>query len=271
MEKFKKFLKKLTLFDIGILLVVVVLGGSLYAFFKRSVDEVQIRVKVTDQDVLYAKTYPAQWYAQRIQVGDTEKDALGRVLSEIVGVERFNVSSDKQAVYVDIKLNAVFDKRKGVYFSRGKSLVFGMPIRFNFSRVTFDGIVTEFPGSDGGKGLVTGKATLYTKGRSNEPEIVNAVKKGDKMYDSNGVLLAEVTEVLVKPADKVVQNDAGDVLLRQDPYFKDIYMTVEVQTKKLNGDIFVFDDMPLRVGIVAPLNFEKVSLFPLVTDFSLGE
>lgn len=260
------FWKKLTLLDKALLLFIVLFGVMFFFFFYRKGEFISIRVKVTNQDVLNPIAEPQNWYANRFEVGDVELDALGKINTELIGVERFNISSKTQAVYLDLRIKAVYDSRTKLYSARGKTLVFGTPLRFYLSKVTFDGLVTEFPGSESQRDLKIGKTQVVTLGRNVEPAIAAAVKIGDKIYDSNGVLLAEVTHVDVRPAEEVTTTDQGNLLLRYNPLYKDLIVTITVRTKNTNGETFVFDNLPLKVGEVLPLNFEHVSIFPLITS-----
>lgn len=271
MKIFRRLIKKLTYFDFALIALVVVLFLGFFFFFYRKAEYINIRVKVTDQDVLYAQTQPATWYANRFEMGDVEIDALGRVISEIIGVERFNVTADRKAVYLDLRVRATYDTRTKLYSARGKPLIFGTPVRFNFSKVTFDGIVTEFPNSESQKNLSiteTKVAALLRGIRPEEtpiePAIIEAVKKGDKVYDSNGNVLAEVLDITIRPAERVAQTDRGELLLRYDPLYKDALLTLNIRTKILDKEAFMFDNIPLKVGEWVPLNFEHVSLWPQI-------
>ena len=265
--KFLGFIRsRLSYFDIGIIMSLIILGLGFFFFFYRKPEYVDIRVKVTDQDVLYASTLPQTWYANRFEIGDSERDALGREIANITGIEKFNVDSDRKAVYLDIKVRATYDTRTKLYSARGKTLIFGAPVRFNFSKVTFDGIVTEFPGSDFQKNLKVGTSLVTALSRGVEPFLTEAIQKGDKIFDSNGVLLAEVNNIVVRPAERVTQTSSGSLLLRSDPLYKDIILTATIRTKTIYGETFIFDNLPLRIAEIVPLNFNQVSIFPTILE-----
>jgi len=271
MKAIKRVLKKLTYFDIALIILLATLFLGFFFFFYRKAEYVNILVKVTDQEVLYARTLPAVWYANQFVVGDIERDALGRVISEIVGIERFNVKSDKKAVYLDLRVRATYDTRTKLYSARGRPLIFGTPVRFNFSKVTFDGIVTEFPNSEaqGDLEVTNTKMTALLRGikpKETEPAVLEAVKVGDKIYDSNGNVLAEVLDLEIRPAERVTQTSWGELLLRYDPLYKDALFTLNVRTKILDNEAFMFDNLPLKIGEEVPLNFEDVSLFPVIIE-----
>jgi len=54
MKAIKKLLQSLTYFDIGVILVLAILSIAFFSFFYRKAEYVNIRVKVTDKEVLYA-------------------------------------------------------------------------------------------------------------------------------------------------------------------------------------------------------------------------
>jgi len=272
----QKLLRKISVFDFVLLCIGVFLFFGFFFFFYRKAEYVNIRVKVTDQDVLYAKTQPETWYANRFEVGDVERDTLGRVISEIVGVERFNVTSRLKAVYLDLKVRATYDTRTKLYSARGKPLIFGTPVRFNFSTITFDGIVTEFPKSEYQKNLRVENMKVVVlqrwirpdgvTGVTVEPTTIQSIKKGDKIYNSSGEVLAEVLEVKIRQAERTVETDKGELLLRYDPIYKDGIYTLNIRARVFNDEPFVFDNIPVKLGEVLPLNFPDVSLFPVIVE-----
>lgn len=264
------FKNKITYFDIilGVIFVIVTLG--IFLFLYRKNEYVNIRVKITDQDVLYANTNPQSWYANRFDIGDTEKDELGRVTAEIIGVQTFDTTESTKAVYLDIKIKAVYDRRTQTYSAKGTTLVFGSTIRFYFSKVSFNALITESPGTLNQKGLIIEDRiiTVLERGPSLiepiEPKVLEKIRKGDTVMDSNGNVLARVANITLRSGQRVTQNDSGSLLLRQDPYYKDAIITLVVSTKKYKGESFVFDNVPLKLGVTLPLNFSYESIYPVI-------
>jgi hypothetical protein len=262
----KKFLSKISIFDFILLSVVALFAVLFFVFFHRKAEFVNIRVSVTDRDVLYAQVKPKSWYAGQFQVGDVEKDTIGQPIAEIVNVETFNVTAEEKAVYLDIKVKATYDSRTQQYSSRGRVLNFGAPMRFNFSKVTFDGIVTDFPGSDTDKNVQKGQTVFEGIVRAIEPSLAASIKKGDQVVDSNQHVLAEVTNVEVRPAEKVTPTAQGELLLKKDPLYKDVLITVRVETKFFAHELYAFDFFPVKIGQKIPLNFKEKSILPTITN-----
>jgi hypothetical protein len=266
-SKLLKFKNKIGYFDILLGVAFLVIVFVFYLFFYRKVQYVNIRVKVTDQNVLYAGTNPKTWYANRFEVGDSELDELGNVISKITNIKSFNMSADSKAVYLDIKIKAVYDRRTQLYSAKGTNLSFGNVIKFNFPNVTFSGLVTESPNTINQKDLVIEKkrVTLLQRGGF-EPQVLEKIQKGDKITDSEGNVLLEVIDTVVKPAQQITQNDQGDLLIKYNPYYKDMVITTDVAIKKYRGDDFAFDNIPLRLGYSLPLNFSYTSIWPIIVD-----
>ena len=268
MKIIKGLLKNFSWFDYSALLVILIVALVVFFFFYRKSEYVDIRIKVTDQNVLYAWNYPQNWYANSFKKGDVERDVLGRVITEIKNVESFNIDDLRKAVYLDLRVRATYDSRTKLYSARGKALNFGSPVRFSLSGVTFDGIVTEFPNSELQENLIidSKKVDVLVRGIQEtekgkefvEPEVVDSIKVGDKIVDSNSRLLAEVLEIETNLAERVTEDDRGNLLLRHDPFYKDALITLNLRAKTVNNESYVFDDFPLRLGKEVELTFSDV-------------
>lgn len=269
MKRLKKILKNFSWFDYSALLVVLIVALIAFFFFYRKREYVDIRVKITDQNVLYAENRPQNWYADRFKEGDVERDVLGRVITEIKNVERYSIDNFEKAVYLDLKVAATYDSRTKTYSARGKTLNFGSPVRFNLSRISFDGLVTETPNSQYQDNLTISRKKADVRVRAIqekdeggidyvEPESLQSIEAGDKITSSNGEVLAEVVDIRVTPAERVVQDDRGNLYLRYDPIYKDALITLDLRAKTLGDETYVFDNFPLRLDSEIGLAFPKV-------------
>lgn len=273
----KKLINKIRPLDLLIGGFFVIVGISLLLLFHRTNVYVDIRVRVTDQDVLYANTNPKTWYANRFVVGDTEKNELGQVVGKITNVETFSISPDSKVVFLDINLKANYNKRTGTYTVGGTNLIFGNTLRFNFSDIFFNGIITEAPGAKNQVGYSEEQKTItlivrgYPKSladnyRGVEPQVLEKIRKGDIITNSNGIVLATVEDIVLTPALRIVQTSDGKLFRNQDPYYKDATITMNIKVKKYNEDEFVFDIVPFKIGTEIPLNFNEVSIWPLLVE-----
>ncbi|MGD9129357.1 MAG: DUF4330 family protein [Candidatus Woesebacteria bacterium] len=263
--------KNISIFDLLVFSVLLLAIAFFFFFFYRKAEYINIRIKVTDRDILYARNQPTAWYANQFKKGVMERDAVGRIISEVTNVERFAINANTKAVYLDLKVRATYDSRTKSYTVRGKKMVFGAPMRFNLDDITFDGFVVDFPGMYQQGDVSQKKVIVEVLAREIEPELIGAIQIGDKIVNSNDELLAEVLDIQVSPAEQVVTTDRGDMLLRYDPLYKDLRMTVAVRVIESQNDLFVFDNLPLKIGEQIPLNFEKISFLPLVVDYKVED
>lgn len=215
---------------------------------------------------MYANSRPAIWYANQFNVGDNELDSLGRKITEIVGMEKFDVSAEKQALYLDINIKSGYDTRTKTYFVKGKNITYGTPLTFNLRNVTFSGIITEFPNMNKSDVKIR-TAVIQAIGERLEPIIVNSVHTGDKIYDSNGTLLAEIIKAEVKPSKTITTDNYGNLLLKDNPIFRDLIVTARVRTKTVKSNNFIFDQDIIKIGETLPLNFNNISVFLMITGF----
>lgn len=272
----KNFKKKIRPLDLLIGGFFIIIGVSLYILFHRTNEYVDIRVRVTDQDVLYANTNPKNWYANHFEVGDTEKNELGQVVSKITNIETFSISPDTKVVYLDINIKANYNKRTNTYTVKGTNLIFGNSLRFNFSKVFFNGIITESPNnnlegySEKQRTIVLIRRAVLQYGNFSyggiEPQVFGKIKKGDTITNSNGVVLATVEDIVLTPALRITQTSQGNILASRDPYYKDATITMNIKVKEYKSDEYVFDMIPLKIGMEIPLNFKNVSVWPTLIE-----
>lgn len=275
MAKWLGKLKKISIIDaVAIAICIVVLSAG-YFMFKRKVEPIIMRVKITDDNALYAKTLPGEEFANSFIVGDTEKDEAGRVVSEITSVDAYKVKSDQTVVYLNIKTNAVYNPNNNTYTIQGKNVAFGETFLFSLSKVKFRGLVVDFPGFRD-QGVVKQTKTIvlaqlrdssrfYSDTYGVAPYLANAVKKNDAVTNSKREVLLKVLDVSVKPAMRTITNNAR-TYQALDPELKDVFYTIELTTKQLNGQVYMFDYQPVIIGALVPINLPTVSVFPTIIE-----
>jgi len=272
----KKILGGLALTDWIFVCFGAVLLLSFYLFFRREVIFITARFKVTDENILYAKTTPNNEFTTSFMVGDTERDELGRVVSEIIGVESYKTVPEQHVVYLDIKLKSVYNPRKKQYSVRGKNIIFGESFTFSFTKVRFKALVVDFPGFRDPQGIKFKKTIVKTQLRYDSrgfsdvygvPNFVAAaVKKGDIVTDSKDNVLIKILDVSIQSAKRLVVSSSGQPFLVDDPYLKDVYYTIELATKEVDGKTYMFDYIPVLINTAVPINMNTVSIWPTITE-----
>ncbi|MBW7955198.1 hypothetical protein H3C66_00530 [Patescibacteria group bacterium] len=269
MKKLLKKIPKIHWFDavIGITVVVVLVG--FFLFFYRRAQYIDIRVKVTDQEVLSAYREPRNIYAWQFHVGDFERDVIGRIVTEITNVESFSVTPETKTVYLTLRVRATYDTRTQTYSARGKTLMYGTPMRFNLNNVTFDGFVIDAPNIVK-LNVEDRMVRVKTIGRGVEPSLARKIKVGDAMYDSHGNVIMKVTDVKVTQAKQITEDYLGNFHVRYNPLYQDIAMEMEVAVKRVNGkDIVMLDNYRVSINAGLPFTTETYSIYPMIEDIEL--
>ena len=263
MKKLLSELKKINPFDMFMIIVSISILVGFFFFFYRRAEYITIRVKVTNQEVLYATMLPKNSYARHFSKGDVERDAVGRIITEVLDVESYPVNQENHVVYLSLKVRSTYDTRTQTYSARGKTLMYGTPIRFNLNSVTFDGFVTQVPNTS-----VSHKKKVMrvqAVSRYMEPSISEAVKAGDTIINSRNEVLIKITNVRIEPAMQITTNVSGDLLERKNPYFKDIYVDMEVLVDEFNNnDIIMLDEIKFQVGAVIPFSNNDYTIYPMI-------
>ena len=210
-KKFKELIKRFTWFDYLVFSLTILLLFGSFLFFFRKRELIDIKVKVTDKEVLYSWSYPQNWYADAFKIGDEERDTLGRKSVVIKDVETFNINEQMKAVYLDLSVEAVYDSRAKRYVFQGRPLSVGTTIPFSLSDVTFDGLVIGVLNT----GLDNNSTTEYKTVKAiirgvdedavnYEPKVLESLSVGDKVTSSKGITLVELIGLKLEPAERSV-------------------------------------------------------------------
>ncbi len=271
----RRFIKQLTVLDYGLFLVVIT-GMIFFLFFlKRENIFIDVKFKITDPDVLYMNTRTLDEYAVSFVIGDKELNELGQTIAEIIKVDTYRTNTDRQVVYLTMRIKANYSPRKKLYSIKGRPVVVGQSFTYTLTKVKFEGIVVDFPGFTAANKTFD-KKTVKTQIRDSSREysdtygvpsyIAYAVKAGDQVKDSQGNVLAKVLQVDVLPAKRTVLSADNRTLVVNDPELKDVFYTLELSVYKDKDRLFMFDYLPVYIGQVLPLNFPSISIWPTIIE-----
>lgn len=266
-------IKKIPLIDLAFLVISSVLILVFLLFFKRKTELIDVQFKVTDENILYAQTIPGEDYANSFAVDDGEWSNFGIKNATFIKVEKIDARVNKKIILVTIRLKATFDRQKNQYFYKGKPIIYGQPIQFEFSKVKFSGLVINFPGFDQTQEEKQIQVEAQIRESKREfsdvygvPEYVaRNLKINDQIVDNNGKVLAKILEVKTEPAQRMVITAQGEAKLIRDPLLKDVKLLLELTVTPIDERDFIFDT-PVLIGTEIPLNFDQLSVMATVTD-----
>lgn len=273
-EKSTSYLRNLKFFDFLVISLFIVLGISFFFFFFRQSKYITVKLKITEKNVLYAYSAPPSWFVYLFKEGMKERDGLGRVNAEVLDVYFYDTTPANKAVYLTLKLRATYSSRSRGYKYKGKVVAAGEGLRINLEKILAEGLIVEVEGMESPfeevhlqvKAQIVEIDRVFSETTGTEAYIADAIRVGDKVFDSSGRFMAEVMEKKVQPAQKNTFDDKGNVYQRFDPRKKDIFLTLKVRAKKINNEFYFFDDVRIKVSGDLPFHFKDISIYPVVTE-----
>lgn len=266
--------------DIVIFGIVICLGIFVaYTFFRKST-YVVATVKVGSESVLWwDKGSTNAWFHQYFREGNKELDGFGGVVAEVLHVRSYDTAPNQKAVYVTVRLKVVFNRASDQFTFRGKPVLIGSTVRLHLDRLLAEGLVTAIEGVENQttfhKTIVEAKLiennAVYLGTEGVNIYRAEALNVGDEIKDSQNNTVIKILQKRVEDAETVVTTSNGLLLKQRHPVKKDVYYRLEVNAQQIGDRYYVFDDVPLLVGEVIPLNIETAFLTPVVTSIRVDD
>lgn len=271
----KKIIKNLGVFDyllIGVFIVGVVVFA--YIFFRKS-SYITVTVKAGEDNVTWGSASSKSWFSQLFYKGMREKDGIGRTQAEVLDVFSYDTEANRKALYIKVKLKSVYSKASGQYTYKGKPVLVGGTVKLLLNNINFEGLIVNIEGMKDPRERVKLRIEsrldgygLYQDSIGALPYLIDSIKAGDRVYDSNGNTIIFVENKRVEESKRLVTTSDGRVLVKTNPLLKDMYITAIVDSTKVGGRYFIFDDITLSIGWGLPINLPFVAIYPTITKIT---
>jgi len=270
---------KLNIFD---LLVIVV--GFFVLFFlllnriQRKEQWLDVRISVENSDWWYQGSAPKFWYASDLKAGDVAKNSYGSKVAEVVNIENLDIGGPYRNIYVNLKLRVIFDKNRNQFLYEYKPLTIGSAVVLNFSNQQLKGLVIGM-----GQETInyryktvrlqkksfqnitsaitnTNSVTSSVTNKPITPEFSNKIKVGDKSFDNNNELIAEILNIKKEISSYYEFSDIrGTNIKTYNPLYRDLEVTLKLRMYNNSGlDFFI--QAPIKVGSEIWVQFPEYSL-----------
>ena len=283
MKNIIKKIKHLGVFDIVfIALAVTSIVFFAYVFFRKST-YITVNIKVGEENIRYEPwiidTGTRVWFAQLFYEGMKETDGLGRIMAEVTTIRSYDTEPARKALYLTTKLKAVYNRASNQYTFKGRPLVIGSTIKLNLDRFFVEGLVVHVEGVVDPREKVTllvnaqikDETVVFPETSGTDEYVANALKINEEIKDSQGKTIIKILDKRVEDAKRLVTTDDGRVLIQTNPLKKDVFLTLEVSAIKIGHQYYLFDDVPILIDEEIPINTTSISIFPVVTKFTLVE
>jgi hypothetical protein len=207
----KKLLSKINLID-RVIIAIGLLSAIAFGFiFFRASTHITAVIKVSEDTIIHNPWVMGvgtrTWFAELFHPGMKESDGLGQVAAEVLDVRSYHSSPEKKAVYLTVKLRAVYNRASNQHTYNGLNLLIGSPIKLNLDHMLVEGLVTHIDGvkdpRNNAKLIVTTQLKrdnpVYTGTSGVEPHIANALNVGDVVQDNRDHTIVTIIDKEVKP------------------------------------------------------------------------
>lgn len=217
-----------------------------------------VRIAVENVDWWYGSGSPPRyWYAKDLTVGDQAKDSFGQTVAEVLNIDNYDQGGPYRMIFVDLKLRVDFDKNKNQYLYEFKPLSVGSSLVINFPQNQLRGIIIQ-SGTDEidyyFKKIRVSKERIYNF-------VADEINVGDKAYDSEGNLVAEVLDLTKTTNSYYEYSDIrGQKIKVIDPEFSDLDIILKVKAFNTLDREFYINNTVLKVGSRIWLQFKDYAI-----------
>lgn len=200
---------------------------------------------------------PFYWNAKGIVVGAKEYDTFKKPTAEILDLVKYT-EDNRKFMWMKVRLSAKYNYLTKEYMFRQESLQIGKTIHLAPNSIALVGNVVGIEGVgqlwDTEYIILTGRALRIKSWES------DAIHVGDKVVDNKGDLVAEVLDKRSEFADMTTTTWTGETLLRKDPNFRDVTVTMKLRVMK-DGDMRYFNYyQPVSIGTKMRIQFPSTAI-----------
>lgn len=250
MQIVKKYLNKIKIIDLALLILGVLVVGYFLFSFRRSKETVYLELTFPRTEWNENLVPPEWWQLTEIENGALVYDGMGRNIAQIIKVDKIPWQGGLRT-YVDVvlEIEAIFDPRTHKYLLNGQPLLIGNNFSFELENTFFEGKIKNIylTEEDRYKNIDLAKAEVKVLYR--EYEAWHAESLRDFILrDDDGQVLVEVEEIKISPAELAVRTDAGSLRKAQHPFKKDVLVTFKLNQVLCIDDICHFKNQGLLIG-----------------------
>lgn len=246
-----------------------------YLFFRSPTSSI-IVIKVNEDDIAFnsRSVSTRSWFSQMFYKGMKEKDGLGKATAEVLSIKSYDTSPARKAVYLTIKLNTVYNRASNQYTYRGKPMLVGSTLKLYLDNLLVEGLVTAAEGAKDPRqkvmlrveSQIRDETPVYPETSGTKPYVADALSEGQEIKDDQGNTIITILKKRVEDAKRTVITNDGRVLVQTNPLRKDVFLTLRVNANQIANRYYIFDDVPVLIGIGIPMNTSTISVWPEVTN-----
>lgn len=258
-QKSKFFISKLSFFDyLVIALLILALSFFIYNRLQRKTLWTTVRLSIENIDWWYGSGSPPKyWYASELKVGDEVRDSFGQKVAEVINIDNFDQGGPFRMIMVDLKVRVDFDKNKNQYLYEFKPLTIGSSLILNFPENQLRGLVVQV-GEDNVDYFFK---TIKVVKQGVLKEVADRVVVGDRVYDLDGNVIAEILELKKEISNWYEYSDVrGEMIEIYNPDYRDLEIVLKVKAFNTLDRDFYINNTVLKVGSKIWLQFKDYAI-----------
>lgn len=256
MKVTKTIKKSINLIKKNYLLSIILVIGSLtlaIALYKNllvKTDFVYAKIQVNYPESYYLK--PNIWLVDSLKKGEVQQGILGQVQTEILDRTYYPFPNDTTQfnIFLDLKLQASYNKKTGEYSFQRSTIAVGSPIILNFPSSHITGTILYL-----GKNPLRDKyvqKTVYlvlaSGYKKNSPYFYDSITVGDKYFDGNRNIFEITDKKLEKNVFAVINNFTSQVSEGETDTTQDIVVTIKMNFLEKNNLLIFGQDQVVNIG-----------------------
>ena len=261
-----KKIRQISTIEVVVVLAVVVGVVGVVKYFGRNPETRLVKIQMVGKDwtnnpAAYNSYRPPFWLAEKLNLGDVEYDASGRVLAKVVGLEKYERLGSEFDVYLILEIRSLTNNKDRAFVFKGQRIEVGGRLSLVIDNSVVVGQVVDdnYP-SEGYKKY---QVLVEVQKRAVEEEEASIIKEGDKMLDwGSEKTIAEVVDVEVKPSltQVVTETDGGGLQISHDPSLKDVRLLLKLTAENHEGGMIFAGHQKIKPGNPLWLYLDGVDL-----------
>lgn len=253
-------LKTITPVESFVLVTMIAIVIFLVKFFKIKETNLKVRVQVWDyswssQINPYGHRLP-HWKSNQLQIGQKEYDTQGKVIAEVINIDRFAGDAEGDEVYLDLNLKVDYNKITRQYSFKNKNVNIDGIIEVEVDNIFLNCLIINNNIEKNNIQEVQMETVWKNiRLRFNDASAwtTNKLNVGQKTFDTEGNILAEIVNI-----------EKYEI----KPEFNDIYLDIKVRTiydKRSNQ--YLYKNNALYIGNNIEMQFDNVAVRGEIIDF----
>ncbi len=244
------FVKKNYLLLAFIVIIVLTLLVGLYKNFLSKTNYIYAKVEINYPESYYSR--PDIWIVDSLHNGEIQTGILGQPEAEILNVTYYpsSLADNQFDIFLNLKLQAGYDKTTGSYSFQRSPIAVGSPITLSFPTSHVIGTILYLGVTPPQDKYV--EKTIYLVDpaayRKSAPYLYDSIKIGDSYYNGNQSVFQVTDKKLEQNVFAVVNNFTSQVSEGSTDTTQDIVIIAKMKLLEKNNQLIFGGDQLVQLG-----------------------